>query len=69
MIEGFGERMKKAADSKFLNTGIEPGQEVGNDIQKDQSMDMETGDWTLDSSRTRLHEFFMEVMLKEVSST
>ena len=62
MIEGFGERMKKAADSKFLNAGIEPGQELGNDIQKDQSMDMETGDWTLDSSRTRLHEFFMEVI-------
>ena len=48
--------------SSKTNLGVEAGHEVGNDIQQDQSMDMETGDWTLDSSRTRLHEFFLEVI-------
>ena len=48
MMEGFGERMKKAADSKFLvKQGIEPGEAVGNDIATDLSMDEHTGDWTL----------------------
>ena len=47
-MEGFGDRMKKAADSKFLvKTGIEPGAEIGNDIATDLSMDENTGDWTL----------------------
>ena len=33
MMEGFGERMKRAADSKFLaKKDIEPGYAVGNDI-------------------------------------
>lgn len=60
MMEGFGERMKRAADSKFLaKKDIEPGYAVGNDIATDLSMDATTGDWTLDSSRTRLHEYFL----------
>ena len=74
-MEGFGERMKRAADSKFLTKkDIEPGYAVGNDIATgkfsirvprtkrshlDLSMDATTGDWTLDSSRTRLHEYFL----------
>ena len=38
MMEGFGERMKRAADSKFLaKKDIEPGYAVGNDIATGKS--------------------------------
>merc|ERR1719402_1655721 len=58
-MEGFGERLKRAADSKLLKK--EDGvAEVGNNIEVDMGMDQNTGDWTLDSSRTRLHEFFQQ---------
>jgi hypothetical protein len=80
MMEGFGERLKRAADSKFLKKedlakiaaedAAVPA--VGNDITVDTGMDTNTGDWTLDSSRTRLHEFFqqrgieVEYMMQEI---
>ena len=61
MMEGFGERLKRAADSKFLTKVEDEGAPVvGNDITVDTGMDQNTGDWTLDSSRTRLHEYFQQ---------
>ena len=55
MIEGFGERLKRAMDSKVLKAEAAAGNAapIGNDIKVDTGMDTNTGDWTLDSSRTR----------------
>ncbi|CBY35283.1 unnamed protein product, partial [Oikopleura dioica] len=75
MIEGFGQRLKRACESKFLQVaegGPESGYAIGNDIQVDTGMNEDTGDWTLDTSRSRLHEYFaargieVEYAMKEI---
>jgi len=75
MMEAFGQRLKRACESKFLQAaegGPEAGYAIGNDIQVDTGMNEDTGDWTLDTSRSRLHEYFaargieVEYAMKEI---